>query len=89
MYTKFKALICPSEGASCNNHCATARSTEPSCQFVYPKPCLYNFKHCSRIMNLKSKILLGMNVIFAMVMMEPTTENVRCAGNMTSNIAIE
>ena len=42
-------------------------------------------------MNFKSNILLGMNVILAMVMMEiaTTTKNVRYTGNMTSNITVE
>ena len=40
-------------------------------------------------MNSKSDILSGMKVILAMVLMELTTENVRCTGNMSSNIGVD
>ena len=75
--------ICPSAAASHNYHCAIAKTTESSCQFAHPKPCLHNFKHCSWILKLKSNILLGMKVFLVMVMMELTTEDVHCTGEIT------
>ena len=44
----------------------------------------HDFKHCSRIMKLNSNILLGLNVIVAMVKMEITTHSVHCTGNIGS-----